>query len=160
MVGLFVIEQCPEIDKICSGNASIKEYSFYKSESEILFFPFSSFEIKKAEKINENEFIITLNYLGKYQNLFEGENPREILERVPETSKIAKVIFSANILDPTLKILSWAKGLGIGAVSGFTVGSVIGTMVFPGLGTAVGGAIGGVIGGGIGAGIGYKIDDD
>ena len=160
MVGLFVIEQCPENDKICSGNASIKEYSFYKSESEILFFPFSSFEIKKAEKINENEFIITLNYLGKYQNLFEGENPREILERVPETSKIAKVIFSANILDPTLKIPSWAKGLGIGAVSGFTVGSVIGTMVFPGLGTAVGGAIGGVIGGGIGAGIGYKIDDD
>ena len=38
-------------------------------------------------KINENEFIITLNYLRKYQNLFENENLRDILERVPQTLK-------------------------------------------------------------------------
>ena len=153
MVGLFVIEQCPQNDKMCSGNASIQEYSFYKNESEILFFPFSSFEIKKIKKINENEFIITLNYLGKYQNLFENEDSRDILERVPKTSKIAKYIFSANIIDPTLKIPNWAKGL----VIGFTIGAAIGTVACPGAGTIIGGVVGGVIGKNIGLAIG---DDD
>ena len=152
MVGLFVIEQCPQNDKMCSGNASIQEYSFYKNESEILFFPFSSFEIKKIKKINENEFIITLNYLGKYQNLFENEDSRDILERVPKTSKIAKYIFSANIIDPTLKIPNWAKGL----VIGLTIGAVIGTVACPGPGTIIGGYVGGVIG----HKIGLAIDND
>ena len=109
MVGLFIIEQCPQNDKLCTGNASIKEYSYFQNESEILFFPFSSFEIKKIEKKNENEFEITLNYLGKYQNLFQGEGPRKILSRVPNTSIIARKIFNAKILDPSLILPDWVN---------------------------------------------------
>ena len=91
MVGMFIIEQSTG-ERSCTGNASIKEFSAYKAESEILFFPFSCFEIKKIEKLNDQEFEITLNYLGKYDYLFQGEDPRAILERVPENSKIAKQI--------------------------------------------------------------------
>ena len=159
MVGLFIIEQCPQNDKLCTGNASIKEYSYYKRESEILFFPFSSFEIKKAEKINEQEFIITLNYLGKYQYLFQGEDPKEILYRVPETSKIAKQIFMADILDHSLKLPKWAIELIVGAsgaIAGATFGGAIGSFI-PGAGTAFGSLIGGIAGGTIGAGIGVHL---
>ena len=162
MVGLFVIEQCPQNDKLCTGNASIKEYSYYKSESEILFFPFSSFEIKKAEKINEQEFIITLNYLGKYQNLFQHEDPKEILCRVPETSKIAKQIFMADILDHSLKFPKWAYIL-IGAASGYIAGTMLGGTIgsfIPGAGTVLGASIGNMIGPGIGALIGARLGGD
>ena len=107
MIGLFFIEECPK-NNLCIGNASIKEYSFYKSESEILFFPFSCFEIKDAKIINDNEFFITLKYLGQYQKLFEGEDPKELLKRVPETSKIAKHIFSAKIFKPILEFPIWS----------------------------------------------------
>ena len=154
MVGLFIIEQSIG-EKSCTGNASIKEFSYYKSESEILFFPFSSFEIKKIEKINEQEFVIILNYLGKYDYLFRGEDPKEILERVPKNSKIAKQIFTANILDPSLKFPKWAKQL-IGGVSGAVIGGAVGKTFLPGIGTLFG--IG--LGTGLGTYIGSKFDSD
>ena len=155
MVGLFIVEQSTG-EKSCTGNASIKEFSFFNNESEILFFPFSCFEIKKIEKINEQEFIIILNYLGKYDYLFQGEDPRSLLQKVPEGSKIAKQIFLANILDPSLEIPKWAKTL-IGAASGVFIGGFLGSFIpIPVLGTVVGASIGG----GIGAYVGAKYDSD
>ncbi len=155
MVGLFIIEQSTG-EKSCTGNASIKEFSYFKGESEILFFPFSSFEIKKIQKINEQEFIIILNYLGKYDSLFQGEDPKLLLQKVPEGSKIAKQIFLSNILDPTLELPKWAKTL-IGAASGAITGAIIGSFIpIPGFGTLAGAAIGG----GIGAYVGNKFGSD
>ena len=155
MVGLFIIEQSTG-EKSCTGNASIKEFSYFKGESEILFFPFSSFEIKKIEKINNQEFIVILNYLGKYDSLFKGEDPKLLLQKVPEGSKIAKQIFLSNILDPNLELPKWAKTL-IGAASGAITGAIIGSFIpIPVIGPLAGAAIGG----GIGAYVGNKIGSD
>ena len=110
IAGLYILNNYPKKD-LCITNASIKEYSYYKTESEILFFPFSSFEIKKAEIINDNEFIIELNYLGEYQKIFKGENQKELLKKVPEKSEIAQSVLSTNIIDSNLKLPNWAEEL-------------------------------------------------
>ena len=45
------------------SNADLEKLSYYQDEKEILFFPFSCFEIEKIEN-NENKYTITLNYLS------------------------------------------------------------------------------------------------
>ena len=68
---LLIIDNNNDYSIIHSGSAAIKQFSFYSDEEEILFFPFSCFEIKKIEKSYNNLYIITLNYLGKYEKLFK-----------------------------------------------------------------------------------------
>ena len=46
LIPVFLILE-GEKENTYNGNASISEYSFYEEEKEILFFPFSCFEIKK-----------------------------------------------------------------------------------------------------------------
>ena len=109
MYGLFIIDNSIK-ENICTSCASIQEFSVYQNESETLFFPFSCFDIIKMEKISENEFLITLNYLGKYSkyaNLFRGDDPMSLLERIPESSMLAKEILNARIIKPTLKTPKW-----------------------------------------------------
>ena len=106
MYGLFIIENIID-DNLPMSCAYIKEYSYYQGESETLFFPFSCFDIKSLIQVNEKEFIINLNYLGKFSNLFGGSNPEDLLEYVPEWSKYAKEIFNAKIIKPHLKLPKW-----------------------------------------------------
>ena len=50
------------------SNADIKEFSYFPNEEEVLFFPFSSFEVEKIENVDEGErkyVNIILKYLGK-----------------------------------------------------------------------------------------------
>ena len=62
-----------------SNCASIKEYSYYKDENEVLFFPFTCFEIKNLNINKNNSYhIVELNYLGKYENLFKDKTPEEL----------------------------------------------------------------------------------
>lgn len=52
-------------------NVNLKEYSF-SGEDEVLFLPYSGFEVLKIEKKLKNDkeyYHITLNYLGKYENI-------------------------------------------------------------------------------------------
>jgi len=65
---LFILEKDENIDNSLSTHADIEELSYF-DEKEVLFFPFSSFEIKNInEKIDNNEKVyeIKLLYLGKY----------------------------------------------------------------------------------------------
>ena len=88
-----------------SNCASIKEYSYYENENEVLFFPFACFEIKSIY-INENNKYhnIELNYLGKYENLFKDKTPEELLKLVPSNSNFAKDVFASNIIDEKYKL--------------------------------------------------------
>ena len=44
----------------------------------MLFFPFSSFEVKKIE--SEDEYVnIYLNYLGRYKSIIEEKMPKNII---------------------------------------------------------------------------------
>ena len=66
---LFILEKNEEINYDLSTHADIENLSFYPSEKEVLFFPFSSFEIKDVKEININNdkvYEIKLLYLGKY----------------------------------------------------------------------------------------------
>ena len=104
--GIFIIEN-PINKNFCNSCAFIKNYSYYKKESETLFFPFSCFEIINMKIVNENEFVITLNYLGKYADLFKGEDPMDLLEKIPEISLLALDVLNTRIFKPTIKTPKW-----------------------------------------------------
>ena len=53
--------------KIMETNASLREISYFHDESEVLFFPFSSFELVNVEEYSE-VFLITLNYSLDFKN--------------------------------------------------------------------------------------------
>ena len=65
---LFILENNDDIDYSLSTHADIEKISFYPNEKEVLFFPFSSFEIKEVKEKNINNEIIyeiKILYLGK-----------------------------------------------------------------------------------------------
>ena len=66
---LFVLEKDDNLGYNLSTHGDIEKISFFPNEREVLFFPFSSFEIKDINEINiENEkgYEIKLLYLRKY----------------------------------------------------------------------------------------------
>ena len=81
---LFVLEKDDNIGFNLSTHGDIEKISFFPDEREVLFFPFSSFEIKDIKDINignEKGYEIKLLYLGKYlkeiknnKNLIINEN--------------------------------------------------------------------------------------
>ena len=76
------------------SNANIQEFSSYKDEKEILFFPGSSFIIKDINYIDNNSKIkIILNYNGKFKekyNLIYGNKTK--LNNLIKTNTITKSI--------------------------------------------------------------------
>ena len=85
---LFKLEEInlKKIDINNLSNASIKEYSKYKGEEEVLVFPFSCFEIVKVEDENDEKYgnykIIHLNYLGKYGDAFREQLGDKFLNEI------------------------------------------------------------------------------
>ena len=86
---LFILEKDDTLGYNLSTHGDIEEISYYPKEREVLFFPFSAFEIKNINKINienENIYEIKLLYLGKY--LKEIENDKNITKnenKIPES---------------------------------------------------------------------------
>ena len=66
---------------------------------------FSCFEIKDFIKIKDNDYEIYLDYLGKYETLFEGKSPEELFKEVPRDSKFVKHLFASKILDKKYELL-------------------------------------------------------
>ena len=75
---LFELENDEQIDHTLSTHVDIEDISFSPLEKEVLFLPFSSFEIKEISKSDENENIykIKLKYLGKY--LKDSQNDKNL----------------------------------------------------------------------------------
>ena len=77
---MFIISES-NIEEEFVSNAYIAEYSNYPNEEEVLFFPFSSFEIEKIE--DEDDHVnIYLKYLGKYRPYIE-EKKVNIFRDIP-----------------------------------------------------------------------------
>ena len=94
---LFVIKKINELDLENATNVDVQEFSDF-DEKEILFFPFSCFEIinfsKKIEK--EKEFYeINLSYIGKYKNQIKEIEQQE---KIPENN-FTKNILESNVLE-------------------------------------------------------------
>jgi len=91
------------MDYNLSTHGDIEKISSIPNEKEVLFFPFSSFEIKKIEEKNigkEKRYEITLLYLGKY--LKEIENNKNIINKenkIPE-SEFKKLLCEVGLIKP------------------------------------------------------------
>ena len=101
---LYQLEKINELDIKYGTNTNVEEFTFFPEEKEILFFPFSCFEVIKTKeeknkeietkegKVKENFYTITLSYLGKYRGKINKQG------KVPETSFI-KNILRKEVLD-------------------------------------------------------------
>ena len=65
-----------------ASNADLTEISYFSSEEEILFFPFSIFEVEKIEE-NNQYYVINLKYLGKYKDLFKNDSKEKLFDSIP-----------------------------------------------------------------------------
>ena len=83
-----------------------KEISFFNSDDEVPFFPFTCFEIKKVVKKTDNEYIITLNYLEKYTDFFSLQE-QKTFKNVPENEYSKMVIKSGLINEDLIDFPSW-----------------------------------------------------
>ena len=73
---LFILEKDTNIEYNLCTHGDIEKISFFPNEREVLFFPFSSFEIKDIKQtIKGKEYIyeIRLLYLGKYLKDIESD---------------------------------------------------------------------------------------
>ena len=94
---LFILEKEKNIDYKLSTHVDIEKISF-KNEKEVLFLPFSSFEIKEINIINEKGYEIKLSYLDKYlkeldKSIINSEN------NIPET-QFKKQIIESGLIKP------------------------------------------------------------
>ena len=99
---LLIIKNAKENLIYINGYKTMDKYTFYKKD-QILFFPFLFFEIIKIEKLKSNNYNIYLECLGKYANLFKGEDPKNLVEKIPENSSLTKDIFNIKIIDDSFK---------------------------------------------------------
>ena len=93
---ILILERNDNTDYSLSTHADIEGLSYHFEEKEVLFFPFSTFEIKgkPEKKIYKNEayYEIKLLYLGKYL--------KEIKENLNESNKtIPESTFKETIVD-------------------------------------------------------------
>ena len=98
---LYIVENDNELDYNLATHGDIENISFYPNEKEVLFFPFSSFEIKSINTINinnENIYEIKLIYIGKYLYDIQG-NPKIILEKneIPDSEFRTQLIHNGLI---------------------------------------------------------------
>ena len=105
---LLIIKEFTDGLISCPGCASIKKFSFIKKEDEILVFPYSCIEINdikedEDKEKKENYYKIYLNYLGKYEKLFKGMDPEDLVEKIPENSFLTQEVFKTNIVDEKYK---------------------------------------------------------
>ena len=75
---LYILKKDDSIDYSLSTHVDIEEISLLPFEKEVLFFPFSTFEIQNIKEIEKGKmYEINLLYLGKY--LKEIENDKNII---------------------------------------------------------------------------------
>ncbi len=58
-------------NQIMNTNGCLSEISFYHEENEVLFFPFSSFELVKIEEYQNGEILIEFNYSLRFKRKVE-----------------------------------------------------------------------------------------
>ena len=99
---LFILEKDNNIDNSSFiTHADIeKKISLFPKEREVLFFPFSSFEIKNINEIivnNEKRYEIQLSYLGKYMKQFKLPKKPDIPD-----SEFKKELIQSGLIKPEI----------------------------------------------------------
>ena len=95
---LYILKAEPFLDRKSATNADLTGISALKDEREVLLFPFSVYEICNIEKM-DNYYIIYLNYLAKYKELFKINN-QTLLYNYIFNSEFAKELQLAGLSIP------------------------------------------------------------
>ena len=101
---LFVLKSNPNINETFNTHADIEKYSFYPNEKEILFFPYSCFDIINISEIVENEEIlvkIELSYISRHDSRLRNKDNfnEEDINKSLIDSEFKKDIREANIIE-------------------------------------------------------------
>ena len=98
---LFILEKDDNLEYNLSTHADIENISFRPEEREVLFFPFSSFEIKDIKETtigNEKRYEINLLYLGKYLKDIENDENIIINEKEIPDSEFKKQLIEVGLI--------------------------------------------------------------
>ena len=95
---LYILEKGDKFGYDLSTHADIENISFFAHEKEVLFFPFSAFEVKNVIEKNFGEekiYEIRLLYLGKY--LEDIKNDKNLIlkeNKIPDSEYKTQLIES------------------------------------------------------------------
>ena len=99
---LYILEKDENLRYNLSTHGDIENISFYANEKEVLFFPFSSFEIKNLN-INysgkETVYEIRLTYLGKYLEDIKNDGNITLNENLIPNSEFKTQLFQTDLID-------------------------------------------------------------
>ena len=99
---LYILEKDENLGYNLSTHGDIENISFYANEKEVLFFPFSSFEIKNLN-INysgkETVYEIRLTYLGKYLEDIKNDGNITLNENLIPNSEFKTQLFQTDLID-------------------------------------------------------------
>ena len=101
---LFVLKSNPNINETFNTHADITKYSFFPNEKEILFFPFSCFDIMGIKSIVERDedlVQIELGYLSIHDSRLRNKDnfTEEDINKSLIDSEFKKEIKETNIID-------------------------------------------------------------
>ena len=97
---LYILEKDDNFGYNLSTHGDLENISFFANEKEVLFFPFSSFEIKNlALKYSEGDTIyeIRLIYLGKYLEDIKNDDNITSKENLIPESEFKKQLFETGL---------------------------------------------------------------
>ena len=95
---MFRIDKEKNNEYNLSTHCDIEELSFITKEKEVLFLPFSCFEIKEIKKKEENGYHIELSYLGKYLKEIENDKNLYLDEKILPNSEFKNQLFEFGLI--------------------------------------------------------------
>ena len=98
---LYKLEKDDKSEYNLATHSDIEEIALIRDEKEVLFFPFSSFEVKKIKEINidkEKGYEIHLLYLGKYLKEIENDKNITLNEIKLPDSEFKKQLTESNLI--------------------------------------------------------------
>ena len=99
---LFILEKDDNLDYNLSTHGDIEKISYFSNEKEVLFFPFSSFEIKELKEINignEKRYEMKLLYLGKYLKDIEDDKNITMSQNIIPDSEFKKQLSGYGLVN-------------------------------------------------------------
>ena len=100
---LYTLLKEDNMDYSLSTHCDLGKLSIYPNENEVLFFPFSTFEIKEIKEIlfkGEKIYEIRLLYLGKYLKEIEKKEIIKQNENILPNSEFQKQIIDCGLIQP------------------------------------------------------------
>ena len=102
---LYILERDENTDYSSSTHTDLEYISYFGNEKEVLFFPFSPFEIKGIQEVKDkNRYEVRLLYLGRYLKQIEKDvNITDIENEIPDSEFKKQIIELGLITENKIK---------------------------------------------------------